>query len=317
MKLSEPSCTRVCISGCVVLVSQLAVLPAASAAGNSDTPDSFSVSIGQRTDNLNWNIAGSTVNIVSELKYQNIAITQLQTEGEFNFEDGQQLRINLDYGVINSGAGQDSDYNGNNRTQEYSRSINQTGGNVLDASLGFGEKLRLLDMESGALYVTPLVGLSLHQQDLTMTNGVQTIAQPPRALGPIPGMSSSYNAQWAGPWLGTEARVETATGWTMTANAEYHWVAYAAEANWNLRSDLAHPLSFRQTSTGSGIVMSVGASYPFAQNWKMNVTLERQQWTTHTGSDLIYFADGTVGSARLNAVNWDSTSYNLGIVHYF
>ena len=317
MKLSEPSCTRVCMSGCVVLISQLAVLPAASAASNNDTPDSFSVSIGQRTDNLNWNIAGSTVNILSELKYQNIAITQLQTEGEFNFEDGQHLRINLDYGVIDSGISQDSDYNGNNRTQEYSRSINQTGGNVFDASLGFGEKLRLLDMENGALYVTPLVGLSLHQQNLTMTNGVQTIAQPPRALGPIPGMFSSYDAQWAGPWLGTEARLETVTGWTMMADAEYHWVAYTAEANWNLRSDLAHPLSFRQTSTGAGIVMSVGASYPFAQNWKMNVTLERQQWTTHTGSDLIYFADGTVGSARLNAVNWDSTSYNLGIVHYF
>ena len=318
MKLSEPSCIKICLSGCAVLVSQLAVLPAASAADNNDTPDTFSIGIGQRKDNLNWNIAGGAVNILSELKYENIAITQLQAAGEFNFESGQQLRVNLDYGVIDSGTNQDSDYNGNNRTQEYSRSINQTGGNVLDASVGFGEKLRLIEMDAGGgLYVTPLVGLSLHQQNLTMTNGVQTLSQPPRALGPMPGLSSSYDAQWTGPWLGTEALIETAAGWTMMADAEYHWVAYTAEANWNLRSDLAHPLSFRQTTTGTGIVMSLGASYPFAKNWKMNVTLARQQWTAHAGSDLIYFADGTVGSARLNAVNWDSTAYNFGIVHYF
>jgi len=166
--------------------------------------------------------------------------------------------------------------------------------------------------------VTPFVGLSMHRQNLTMTDGVQTISSastPP--LGPLPGLASSYDAQWMGPWLGAEALVETERGWAVIVNAEYHLADYSASANWNLRSDLAHPVSFRHAATGEGFVMSLGASYPVGKNWKVNFTLEHQQWTTRAGSDWVYLADGTVGYARLNAVNWDSTAYNLGIARKF
>lgn len=284
----------------------------------------FSVSAGHREDNLNWSIAGNTVNVLSELKWENLAISQLQIAAEFHLENDRMLRARLGYGVIGSGTNQDSDYDGNNRTQEFSRSNNKAGGDVFDAGIGFGKKLRLRDLSAGeSLYVTPLVGLSLHRQNLTMTDGVQTISLPPSAapLGPFPGLASSYDAQWVGPWLGAEVRVEAVRGWVVMANAEYHLVGYSDKANWNLRTDpvtgFAHPVSFRHTATGEGIVLSLGASYPIANNWKINFTMDQRNWTTRAGSDLIYFADGTLGFTRLNAVNWDSTSYNLGIVRHF
>ncbi len=317
MELKKRYCIPACMPACLALISLLAVPQAVSAA--TDIPVTLAVSASHRIDNLNWNIAGSTVNVLSELKWENMAIFQLQAAGELHLKNDRRLRARLGYGVIGSGANQDSDYDGNNRTLEFSRSNNKAGGDVLDASIGFGKRLRMRDLGAGrSFYVTPFVGLSMHRQNLTMTDGVQTISSastPP--LGPLPGLASSYDAQWIGPWLGAEALVETERGWEVILNTEYHLADYSASANWNLRSDLAHPVSFRQTAAGEGFVMSLGASIPVARKWKINFTLEHQQWTTRAGSDWVYFADGTVGYARLNGVNWDSTAYNLGIARKF
>ena len=318
MELKNRYCISACMPACLALISLLAVPQAASAA--TDIPVTLAVSAGQRKDDLGWSIAGNGVNVLSELKWENLAITQLQAAGEFHLKNDLRLRARLGYGVIDSGTNQDSDYDGNNRTLEFSRSNNKAGGDVFDASIGFGKKLRMRDLGAGRpFYVTPIVGLSMHRQNLTMTDGVQTISASPSTtpLGPIPGLASSYDAQWMGPWLGAEALVETERGWDVMATAEYHLADYSASANWNLRSDLAHPVSFRHAATGEGFVMSVGASYPVGKNWKVNFMLEHQQWTTRAGSDWVYVADGTVVYARLNAVNWDSTAYNLGIVRYF
>ena len=303
---------RHCLPACVAWTVQMAVLPAAHAA--NEMFRELSASVGQRKDNLAWNIAGNTVNVLSELKWENVAITQLQIAGKFYFADGRQLRTRLGYGVINSVTNQDSDYDGNNRTLEFSRSNNKTGGDVFDASIGMGKKFPLGSSDAGqSIYAIPFVGLSIHQQNLTMTDGVQTLP----ASGYFPGLASSYDAQWAGPWLGAEVLLETVQGWSMVGNAEYHWVNYSASANWNLRADFAHPVSFRHASTGEGILLSLGASYPVRKNMEIKFVLEHQRWTTGAGSDVVFFADGTVGYTRLNAVNWNSIACNFGITRNF
>ena len=302
----------------VVFISLLLVTLAVYA--DADMSGELSVSISQRNDNLNWNIAGSTVNVLSELKWENMSITQLQVAGEINLSNDRRARAKLGYGAVDSGTSQDSDYNGNNRTQEFSRSISNAGGDVLDASIGLGKKLYLRELGKGkSFYVMPFVGLSIHQQNLTMTDGVQIISSAPSTapLGPFPGLDSSYGARWMGPWLGAEALIETERGWSMMANVEYHLVDYSASANWNLRADMAHPVSFEHSATGDGFVMSLGASYPVNNKWKVDLILERQNWSTQAGSDQVFMADGTVGYTRLNAVNWDSTAYYFGVVREF
>lgn len=274
----------------------------------------LSISASHRLDNLNWNIAGNTVNVLSELTWKNLAISQLQVAGIFNLNEDWQLRGKLAYGVINSGTNQDSDFHGNNRSQEFSRTNNKAGGNVRDADIGFGKSLQLFDQTGDTfIYFTPLAGLSLHQQNLTMTEGVQTIP----ASGPFPGLASSYDTQWLGTWIGANTLIDMGRKLSLIANAEYHWADYTAKANWNMRSDFAHPVSFRHTAKGQGIVLSAGAAYPFHHDWKINFTMDYQKWNTDPGYDWSYLADGTMGYTRLNAVNWNSTSYNLGISHQF
>ena len=187
---------------------------------STDTPFEFFLGVGSRNDNLDWNIAGGSVNILSELKWENLKIAQLSAAARLNIDADWSLRGMLAYGRINSGSNQDSDYNGNNRTVEFSRSNNKGGGAVRDGSIGLGRTLRLLnDADGNSLSVTPLVGLSIHQQNLTMTEGFQTLP----ATGSFPGLDSSYDAKWQGPWVGMDALLDSSGDWSLTVTGEYHW----------------------------------------------------------------------------------------------
>ena len=281
---------------------------------STDTPFEFFLGVGSRNDNLDWNIAGGSVNILSELKWENLKIAQLSAAARLNIDADWSLRGMLAYGRINSGSNQDSDYNGNNRTVEFSRSNNKGGGAVRDGSIGLGRTLRLLnDADGNSLSVTPLVGLSIHQQNLTMTEGFQTLP----ATGSFPGLDSSYDAKWQGPWVGMDALLDSGGDWSLTVTGEYHWADYSAQANWNLRPDFSHPVSFVHTANGQGILLAAGATYLVSKDWRVGFSVQTQQWSTGRGIDKTFFSDGSVGYSPLNGVNWQSTAINLGIVHHF
>lgn len=279
---------------------------------STDKPFEFLLEAGSRKDHLDWNIAGGSVNILSELKWENLKIAQLSAAARLNIDADWSLRGKLAYGRVNSGSNQDSDYDGNNRTLEFSRSNNKGGGEVRDGSIGLGRTLRLLNYADGNfLSVTPLVGLSIHQQNLTMTEGFQTLP----ATGSFPGLDSSYDAKWQGPWVGMDALLDSGGDWSLTATGEYHWADYSAHANWNLRPDFSHPVSFVHTAKGQGLLLAAGATYLVSKDWKVGFSVEAQQWNTGAGIDQTFISDGSVGYSLLNGVNWESTAINLG-VHY-
>src|SRR3989338_2741570 len=279
---------------------------------STDKPFEFSLGAGYRKDHLDWSIAGGSVNVLSELKWENLKIAQISAAARLNIDADWSLRGKLAYGRINSGSNQDSDYDGNNRTLEFSRSNNRGGGVVRDGSLCLGRTLRLLNYDGeNFLSVTPSAGLSINRQNLTMTQGFQTL----HATGPFPGLDSSYDAKWQGPWVGVEALLESNSDWSLTVSGEYHWVDYTANANWNLRPEFSHPVSFVHTAIGHGILLAAGATYRASKDWRVGFSVEAQQWNTGEGIDKTFFSDGTVGYSRLNGVNWESTAINLG-VHY-
>lgn len=270
----------------------------------------FSLHAGYRQDKLNWNEAGSSVNIMSELKWENLEIAQIGAAAVYHFFSDWRLRGKIAYGRIYSGNNQDSDYNGNDRTLEFSRSNNRGGGEVLDASIGLGRAIRLFDPVADNIFsITPLLGLSLHQQNLTMTDGVQTIP----ASGSFYGLNSSYDAQWQGPWMGVDALLQTSGNWSLSATAEYHWADYTARANWNLRK-----LNFTHTAQGQGLLLAAGASYLISKDTSVNFSVASQQWHTGAGTDrTVDSSNGSVTWYPLNAVNWESTAFNVGISHIF
>lgn len=274
-----------------------------------------------RQAHLDWNVAGSLAgidpNILSELTWRDLEIAQISGAVQVGISDHVIVRGSADYGEVVNGKNQDSDYDGDNRTFESSRSNNDTGGNITDASLGLGYHFRVYDQMAGHYaHVTPMVGYSRHLQHLKIKNGVQTFP----ATGSIAGLNSSYNAQWEGPWLGLNLRLEASERNSMIVDMAYHWADYYGEANWNLRDALAHPVSFRHDTQGAGIVAALALTHTLSKYWEVIARIESQHWTSDPGVDTAYdVSSGVVQplTTRLNAVHWKSHTVGFAATYRF
>lgn len=276
---------------------------------------------GYRVDDLDWTIAGNlngtNPNIVSELTWSDLESYQLKLGGKGIIERVLYLRGSAALGWVLSGEVQDSDYLGDNRTQEFSRSMNSADdGTLFDATFAFGYPFRLA---SDRLRLVPIVGFSYSEQNLTMKNGVQVISEPPQGqpLGPFEGLDSTYDTKWYGPWVGVDLSLKASDKIILFAGVEYHWADYKAEANWNLRTDLAHPISFEHEADGTGFLITAGGDYVFTRPWSLGLELSYQDWSTDAGIDRQFNADGTIAATRLNEVNWESLAIMLRLTYRF
>ena len=282
----------------------------------------FVFSAGYRRDDLDWNIAGdingNNPNILSELTWEDLESYQLKLQNKTVIPNIFYLRGSVSYGWIYDGQVQDSDYFGDDRTFEFSRSNNSADdGDVWDASVGIGYPFRIGGNE--IFTITPLVGYSHHEQNLTLTDGYQTIP----ALGAFPGLDSTYETQWKGPWIGLDLhfKAKEIETWPQRFetyfSVEYHWADYDAEADWNLRSDFEHPKSFEHEADGNGWIAGVGFNFFFNPNLLLNFNYDYQDWSTDDGTNKVFFANGTTAKTRLNEINWTSHTLSLGINYRF
>ena len=262
-------------------------------------------------------LAGRFVNILSELTWTDVEILQLEFGLERRFDSNFRLKGQLGYGIVVNGQVQDSDYVGDNRTLEFSRSNSDADkGDVWDFSVALGYDFSFL---SDTIILTPLGGLSYHAQNFYMVAGEQTVSNFgwPTPLGPsaLVFLDSSYDADWYGPWIGGdisfmihrgELREPAHRFWL---GVEWHFYAeYEATAYWNLRA-----LRFEHEADGDGWVLTGGYSWFINNRWALDLKGKYQKWSTGSGSDRLFFADGTSLSAVLNEVNWDSFSATIGI----
>ncbi len=280
------------------------------------------VSTGYRIDGFDWNIAGdargNNPNVLSELTWRDLRTFQAEGAVRTFMNDVFCLRASLAYGRIYDGGVQDSDFARNNRTQEFSRSDNSANdGDTLDALAGLGYQFK-----TGRLRFIPLAGYSYHKQNLTLKNGFQTLSVPvpgetPAPVGPIAGLHSSYDATWKGPWLGFDLFFQACERLALLGTFEYHWADYEAKADFNLRNDLAHPVSFEQEADGTGFVLKVGAAYALKGPWSLGLNVKYEQWSTDPGMDHAYDVHGSSVATRLNEVNWNSLAIMLSLTYRF
>ncbi len=274
---------------------------------------------GYRVDRLNWNIAGNTngqnPNVLSELTWNNLVTRQTKLRLDLHNE-AVYLFGGVGYGDIGSGANQDSDYFFNGRVGEFSRSNNEAGGRVADADIGIGYRFEGPSSRGYKGYLMPAAGYSVHRQELTMFNGNQTIDlfEPPE-LGPFPGLNSSYDTEWRGLWGGASLVNESlASGLKLVLEVKYHLVSYSAVADWNLRTDFAHPKSYEHNADGQGMTVAFNVTAPLNSHFSWLVGLDYGNWRTDYGVDTVYLAAGGIAQTRLNEVRWQSLALNLGLL---
>lgn len=290
---------------------------------------------GYRSDQLEWNISGdrggNNPNILSELVWKDLETFQLCSKGWIEIDKIPYLGkkstflANLSIGKILDGDVRDSDYADDNRTNEWSRSVNRAdSGFVIDISGAWGPRIEIEQIKG--LVLTPVVGYGFNMQALSMTDGVQVVSEPsitpsrfdsPHPIGPIAGLDSSYTAYWYGPWLGLNATYQFNNKIDLTVGFEYHIVELFAQADWNLRPEFYHPVSFEHEADGTGIVWNLKGEYSVDDRWSVLLSGQIQSWKTESGIDRTYLADGTVGLSRLNGVEWESYELVSGIQYRF
>lgn len=275
--------------------------------------------MGYRVDEVKWSIRQSdTVKVLSELTYRDLQIFQLALNGCLVTYNNIYFRGEANGGWILSGQAQDDDYLGPNRTLLFSKSISQTNDdNVVDLSFGAGY---LFDVCGTGLTIAPVVGYSYHEQNIRMTNGIQIFDLDfPEIEGPIPGLNSTYDTRWDGPWFGLDFAYDLMCDIGIFAIYEHHWPRYKGKGNWNLRSDFLGDF-IHDAARGHANVVEIGINYDWC-DWIIGLSSKFQKWNSGFGVDTTFISDETdiifPASTVLNPVTWRSYSIMVDIGRCF
>jgi len=264
--------------------------------------------IGYRIDNMDWNIAGDlngqNPNILSELKFNDVKTYQSGITARL-VVNGFYMRHSFSYGRIIDGESIDSDYSSDNRTGLFSKSeATIKNYDVQDIDLCFGYQFSFIQ---NRLKIAPLIGSSYHKLNYCITKGYQIVPEKK----PIPGLKSSYNAKWKGYLYGLDIVCKAAKDIFIFSTVEYHTVDYEATADWNLRDDFSHPVSFTHLADGNGYVVKIGVTNKLTKNLKIGVMYNWQKWSAKNGEDRTFVMSENAICTRLNQVNFTSRSINV------
>lgn len=282
------------------------------------------LALGLRQDNLNWSIGipDTGPNVLSELDWQRVRLTTLTATLEQPIVQKLWLKGWLGAGKIWQGDNRDSDWLENDRNNEFSRSYQSTPGHsAFDAGLELSWRLPLGAAHDS--YLAPQIGYAWSNLFLRMQDGVRVIAPVFDANGdlqggtpvnePIPGLDSTYDANWAGPYLGLSGHWRLSQAISLNGSVQRHYSRYRGEGDWNLRTDFSHPVSFKHWGDGSG--WSAGLELAWQRDARLSyaLRLDARRFSLKNGVDETYFSDGSQSRIRLNEVEWDSATLFLGL----
>jgi hypothetical protein len=266
-------------------------------------------------ERLSWNIAdpSGTPDVLSELTWSDLVVAGIDAEAVFALDDRLQARARARAGWIVSGDNRDSDYLFDGRGGEYSRSDNDgSGGLAWDALVALGYRLG----GAGGLSATPLLGFAVSQRRLRITDGHQSISEPPSAqpVGSFRGLDNSYIATWLGPSLGLEIDYRVSARIAVNAEVDYRIGWYTASADWNLRDDFEHPVSFDHKAWTQDVRPRVGTDLRLGDRSSLSLRVEGLFAQAWPGVDRLYYAAGGLSTQRLNAVHWAGWGASAGLL---
>lgn len=289
---------------------------------------SFSVGIVNRIDDVRFNIASDlsgteTPNILSELHWDEIDTWLLTVSADRRFGRRTYLFVHIGAGIVDGGQVQDSDYLFDDRTGEFIRSYATVDGDdMLTGEFGVGYQfdgefaLALWSIDEGRKAVAiasryrirPFISYVFQEQNLQFVDGVLAIPFEEA----FDGLNSSYDHEWKSIVVGVESEFMLAGRLSVSAGADYFVRSdFKSTADWNLRSSFQHPVSFIQSAEADGKRLSAGINYRFSDRIKVNLSYSHQRLNTESGTDEVFFSDGTVGYTRLNEASWNSRGITL------
>ncbi|MCB9991035.1 MAG: hypothetical protein H6867_06610 [Rhodospirillales bacterium] len=316
----------------------------------------WSVGTGVRVDNFDWNIASditgqATPNILSELTWRDI--TLLEVTGGVVHEEPVDLSVingdlhleaTLTLGMPIAGENQDSDYNEDNRMDEFSRTLADSDGGYaagISAAVGYkffltgdpqkraqkilrsktprtakGKARRMRALQEAmnkatpTVTVMPLIGYAVDQQKYTMTNVNQIIP----AIGPVgpTDFDWHYQANWYGPFVGLEGEVRGQKN-MLRLRGQYHDLDFYGEGYWRGRAAFRQDPSYTQEADADGFLFNAEYAYALGDDYALTVDATYMQRSGEDGYDKTFFADNTESIQKFNEVNNESYGMQVGL----
>jgi hypothetical protein len=135
---------------------------------------------------------------------------------------------------------------------------------------------------------------------------------------PINSLNSTYESKWYGPFAGIDLVLLPSPNFSLLGSVQYHWADYEGKADWNLRSDLAHPVSFRhEADDADGVFTSIKGRYLFSNGLMLDLAFDYISLKAKDGTDQTILADGSSFFVKLNEANWQSSAITLGFSYSF
>ncbi|HNU64155.1 MAG TPA: hypothetical protein PKJ96_06500 [Thiobacillaceae bacterium] len=282
---------------------------------------SLTLGVGPRRDDLRWSIADvdGSPDVLSELTWRDQKSLMLNVRGEVVWPSGWLLTSEAGLGAQLQGEVQDSDYDADGRTQEWSRSVGQADdGDMLDVLLTGGHRFHF-----GAHTLGVRLGYAWHDQNLRFSKATQVVAQPNSFGFTLPPVGttfdamSSYSASWWGPHLALDLDLALGGGWRLGLSAWREWVDYEGTGNWALRSEFDHPESFTHLAEGRITGLKAGLTRNWGKSGRLGLAWERVRGRTDSGTDITHFTGMGNVPTGLNEVLWDSEIWKLELAWTF
>jgi opacity protein-like surface antigen len=227
------------------------------------------------------------------------------------------------FGSISGGHGTDSDRlfpSSGGGGLEYSRSESEITGDVRLWEINlYIDKRRFIDQKSSSWGM--VLGFLHYEDNLILRHGVQII---PVHSPFTQELDSRYDFSWDAFKVGITHRAPITPRLSYTGMLSiYPYVLYEGEGYWNLRTTGSgafrseSPNFVQKSTSGYGYEAVLGLTYAPSDNVELSLGYRYLYLSARSGTDTLYFADGTSGDSRLDWVKVTRKGLLAGVLMKF
>jgi hypothetical protein len=259
---------------------------------------------------LHWSIGPGAGVLRSVLRFDRLADREARLAGRiavlWTGDAAWLLAGSVGGGPLTGGQILDTDFE---QSVESRRSVAEVTGQRSESWTGALGWCRPVPSSPEKAALTLWAGWTRRKDDIRIRNGTQLF--PDSTI--LAGLDSRYEATWAGPWIAGVVAVGLARS-TLLARLTFHArTRYRARGRWNLRYDLAQPLSYAQRATGWGWAMDMRYGYRMSERLRFTIGLRRSVMVAKDGDDVAYAANGNAYGSQLIEAKSDDTALSLGV----
>lgn len=277
----------------------------------------LSMGVSRQETNLTWSVGPSLEAALSELRYRGLVTNWASIGAAYQLGDRDSdpwvLGCELAIGDIARGRARDSDFSHGTETTRVESQV--TGTDAWSATIAVGKRW-LTSRHGQPHWLSLWLGWERWQQTLRMQNGTWVISVNPDTTS-LSGLDSRYQARWRGIWAAVEPAFGAGGGHVLLRLAAHVAGSYSADGTWNLRADLAQPLSFTHSATGWGYDTQISYERPLASLLALTVSARYRHLQAGNGPDTTFLADGTTARLTLREMSLGTLGLGVSVAQSF